>query len=208
MKLYLHPASPNCMSVLMAARHLRVPLERHFIDLMAGEQREAAYLAVNPNGTVPTLCDDGFVLWETIAILQYLAARQGDTPLWPRNERTRADIARWQTWSLAHWTPALQPYVFENLFKGLRNLGGPDAAVIRAADAQLRRYGGILDTHLRDREWVVGERLTLADISLSAYLMYAEPARIPLDDFANIRRWFEGIQTLPTWRAVQPQARP
>ena len=206
MKLYLHPASPNCVTVLMTAAYLGVRLETQTVDLFKGEQMNPDYLAINPNGTVPTLCDGDFVLWECNAINQYLAAKAPGNSLWPSDERTRADIARWQFWAICQWLPSLQPYVFENLFKRLKGLGAPDPAVLQSAAEKFNRFALVLDRHLAGREFLVGKSLTLADITAVSYLMYAEPARFPLGDYPNIRRWFKTIQALPSWSEAQPPA--
>src|SRR6185437_2351446 len=109
MKLYLHPASPNCMVVLAVATQLEIALDTETIDLFAGQQRSPDYLAINPNGAVPALRDGDFLLSESNAIIQYLADGKPGNPLWPQDRQRRADIARWQFWSLAHWLPALRP---------------------------------------------------------------------------------------------------
>jgi glutathione S-transferase len=207
MKLYLHPASPNCVTVLMTAIHSGIALETEFVDLMQGANREPGYLALNPNGRVPTLMDGEFALWESSAIMQYIAAMKPGNPLWPNDERVRADIARWQFWAVCHWAPALQPFVWENLFKRLKGMGGPDAAALVRAEENFHRWAAVLDGHLAARDHLVGEALTLADISAAAYLMYAKPACVPLQDCPEIRRWFASIEALPAWQRALPDPR-
>jgi glutathione S-transferase len=204
MRLYMHPASPNCMAIMMVASQLGRSLETQFVDLMKGDNARTEFLSVNPNGYVPTLIDGEFVLWETIAILQYLAASTGDTPLWPRDEQKRADIARWQTWSLAHWTPALQSFIFQNLFKKMRGMGDPDPAAIAEGETKLERFGGVLNNHLSGRRFATGDQLTLADISLAAYLIYARQAHIPVERFPNVARWYDTVAATPSWKASHP----
>lgn len=200
MKLYMHPASPNVRAVLMTADLLKVPLEKQLVDAMAGEHLTPAYLNVNPNGLFPVLVDGDFVLWETIPIMQYLASKKAGNALWPDDDRSRADICRWQCWSLAHWSPALRTYIFENMFKRLKGLGEPDPQLVKNGEAAYHRLASILDAHLQAREYVSGPRLTLADLSVSSYLMYATAARIPLDPYANIRRWFGLVQSQSAWQ--------
>ncbi len=199
MKLYSHPASPNCVAVRMTAAQLDIALEIEFVDLLGGAQHAPAFRAINPNGLVPSLVDDAFVLWETQAIIQYLAAGVPDTPLWPDNARSRADIARWQFWAVAHWMPALRPFLYENLFKALKGEGGPDPAVLEKADVAFEPPARVLDNCLGDRSFAVGEGMTLADIALASYLMYARPARIPLQKYPRIRRWLDTIERMPSW---------
>lgn len=206
MKLYSHPASPNCVAVLATAAHLGIALETEFVDLLKGAQHEPAFLAINPNGTVPVLQDGDFILWESSAIMQLLAASKPGNTLWPDDKRTRADIARWQFWSTAQWIPAIQPYIFENLFKKIKGSGEPDAAVLEKAEAGFSRYARVLDRHLTGRSHLVGSSVTLADLSVGSYLMYAQAARLPWEGYSNIQRWFASIEVLPAWRAVRAPA--
>jgi glutathione S-transferase len=202
MKLYMHPASPNVRAVRVVAHLLGIPLATVHVDAMAGEHRTDPYLLMNPNGLFPVLADDDFTLWETVPIMQYLASTKPGTSLWPAGSREQADICRWQCWSLAHWSPALRPYIYENFFKRLKGEGEPDASVIRANEETYHRFARVLDTQLGGHEYLVGSQLTLADISACSYLMYAEVAHIPLERYANIRRWLEGIERLPAWQAT------
>jgi glutathione S-transferase len=207
MKLYLHPNAPNCMKVVMTAAQLDVTLESEFVDLFQGAQRAPAFLDVNPNGTVPALRDRDFVLWESNAIMQYVAAMRPGNTLWPADERRRADISRWQCWELAHWSPAVGTYLRENMFKALKGLGGPDPEALRKGDEKYHPLARLLDGHLASREFLVGEELTLADISVAAYLMYARPARVPLEDYRHMRRWLARMEGLPSWKSAQPPPR-
>ena len=207
MKLYLHPNAPNCMKVVMTAAQLNISLESELVDLFQGAQHAPGYLAVNPNGTVPTLRDGDFVLWESNAIMQYVAAMRPANTLWPTNERHRADISRWQCWELAHWSPAVGTYLRENMFKALKGQGDPDPEALRRGDEKYHPLASLLDRHLGSRDFLVGDGLTLADISVAAFLMYARPARVPLDDYQNIRSWLARLEALPSWKVAQPPPR-
>ena len=102
MKLYGFPPSPNTWQVRALADYLGVPLEFEFVDLTKGGSRTPAFLAINPTGRTPALVDGDFKLWETLAIMQYVASKKPNA-LWPNDARIRADITRWQSWNLAHW---------------------------------------------------------------------------------------------------------
>src|SRR6185437_17070246 len=139
MKLYGFPPSPNTWKVRAVAAYLKLPLELEIVDLTKGAQRAPAYLALNPTGRTPTLIDGDFKLWESNAIMNYIA---GKTPnsLWPNDARTRADIAHWQFWQLAHWSgEACGPLTFQRLVKKLLNIGPPDEAVIAKATEAFNR---------------------------------------------------------------------
>ena len=102
MKLYGFPPSPNTWQVRALASYLGVPLEFEFVDLSKGGSQTPAFLAINPTGRTPALVDGDFKLWETMAIMQYTAGKKPNA-LWPNDSRMRADITRWQSWTLAHW---------------------------------------------------------------------------------------------------------
>ena len=148
MKLYGFPASPNTWKVRALAAYLKMPLEFEFVDLIKGAQQTPAYLALNPTGRTPTLVDGDFKLWESNAILQYLASKNA-TPLYPNDAKGRADISRWQCWDLAHWgAQACQPLTFENLVKKFVNLGAPDEAAVAKATEAFNKEAKMLDAHL------------------------------------------------------------
>src|SRR5580698_2908951 len=99
MKLFHHPMSANARRAVMTALHLRAPVDLVFVDLAKGAQREPQFLRRNPNGKVPVLEDDGFLLWESHAIMQYLAEKTPGQTLYPEGHRDRADVNRWLFWS-------------------------------------------------------------------------------------------------------------
>jgi len=206
MKLYTHPMSSNARKVVIAAQLLDIAVDLELVDLTKGAQRRPEYLAINPNGKVPVLDDAGFVLWESDAILQYLAARRPGNALFPEEARARADVARWQFWSLAHWLPAVQILVFERMFKPMLQMGEPDPVEIGKGEERFHRFAGVLDGCLRGREYLVGNALTFADISVAVHLMYAQGAQLPLENYPQIRRWFLQIQALPAWKKTAPPA--
>lgn len=203
MKLYYHPISSNSRKVRITGGLLGVQIEQHIVDMLAGGQGDPAYTALNPNALLPTLEDDDFVLWESNAICQYIASKVPND-LWPDNTRVRADIARWQFWEPSHWVPAIRVFVIENMFKERMGWGAPDPVELKKAEDTFRRFATVLNSHLGARDYLVGDGLTLADISVSVHLMYAEPAKLPLADFPNVEQWFAGIEALPQWRDTAP----
>lgn len=200
MHLYIHPASPNCVAVLAVARRLRMKLEVRHVDLFNGEQRQPEFLALNPNGLVPVLVDDDFVLWETAAILEYLASIGSPDSLLPDQPRQRADVLRWLAWGLAHWNPSLQPFIFERLFKPIKGLGEPDEPRLATMQPKLDQCAMLLDASLARGAYLGGDRPTVADYHLAAYPMYAEQARIDLQPYRNLSRWLERMHALDEWQ--------
>jgi glutathione S-transferase len=208
MKLYFHPLSGNSRRVLLVAAHLEVPLERIVIDLPKGEQRGAPHLARNPNGRVPVLDDDGFRLWESRAIMQYLAEKTAGQSLLPSEPRARANVNRWLFWCAAHMAPANTILVFENFVKGLTGRGAADPTEVARGEALFTQHARVLDGHLANRTWIAEERLTLADLSLAAGFALAGPGRLPIREFTNLRAWLERVQELEAWKRSAPPMPP
>jgi len=205
MKLYYHPNSPNCMDVLATANHLGIQLDLQLVDLLKGAQKDPGFLKLNPNGKVPTLVDGDFVLWESNAIMQYIASTKPDNSLWPAGDRVRADIARWQFWQASQWNKATGMLVWENMIKKFLNLGAPDPARIKEGEELFHASAAVLEAHLKGRNCLVGKDLTLADFSVAAMLVYAGPARLPWDKYENIRVWYGRLETLDSWKKALPR---
>ncbi|MEO7110961.1 MAG: glutathione S-transferase family protein [Polyangiaceae bacterium] len=208
MNLYFHPLSGNSRRVLLTATHLDVPLERIVIDLTKNEQRGVPHLARNPNGRVPVLEDNGFVLWESRAIMQYLCDKTLGQTLLPTDAQGRAEVNRWLFWCAAHMAPPEAILVQENFVKPLT--GRPtDAAELERGLTLFAQNAPILDSHLAGKTWVAQDHLTLADFSLAAGLALAGPAKFPMADYPNIRAWLARVQELDAWKktATPPPAR-
>src|SRR6266545_3307458 len=204
MKLYGIPPSPNTWKVRAVAAHLGLPLDFQAVDVAKGEQRSPGYLALNPTGRTPTLVDGSVVLWESTAIMQYLASSKPNT-LWPNDPRARADIMRWQSWQLQHWgKEACDPLLFERVVKSFFNWGSPDAAVEEKATAAFHREAQVLDAHLSKQRHLAGDDFTLADFSVAAPLFHAQAADFPLAPYARIQEWFGRVSALPAWQATAP----
>jgi glutathione S-transferase len=205
MRLYVHRLSPNGLKAIITAEHCGSPVDLVDIDLGAGEQHGAAYRAINPNGRVPTLVDGNFVLWESNAIMQYLAEKAGERSIWPDDPRARADIARWQFWDVAHLGPAAKPFQWEYLIKAMVGLGDPDEAALAAAEAPFRACADVLEATLGKRPYLT--EFTLADISIAATLIYVEAASMPVADYSALQGWRQQVSAIPAWAASRPQAR-
>ncbi len=208
MKLYYHPNSPNCTDVLATANQLGIELDLELVELMKGAQKDPAFLKLNPNGKVPTLVDGDFVIWESNAIMQYIASTKPGNSLWPAGVRVRADIARWQFWQASQWNKATGMLVWENMIKKFLNLGAPDPAKIKEGEELFHASAAVLDGHLKDRQYLVGNGLTLTDFSVAASLIYARPARLPLEKYENIRAWYARIESLDAWKKALPAMMP
>lgn len=204
MKLYYNPMSPNVRRVRLTAAVLGIELEEKKLDFAKGEHKNPEYLALNPNGAVPTLVDDDFVLTESRAIMQYLASKKPESGLLPRDEKARADVTRWQFWDSSHLSPHLGALAMEKLFKGMMGLGDPDARKVEEALSSFRRFASVLNKRLEGRQYIVGSALTLADLTIASSLMYVKQAEAPLAEFPNVEAWWSRISGLDAWKKTNP----
>lgn len=204
MKLYFFPPSPNSRRAHAVALHLELPSEFEMINLQAGEQRTPEFLALNPTGRIPVLQDGDFVLWESNAIMQYLAS-QVETSLWPDDAKSRADIMRWQSWQMSHWAKGTQPLQFERFVKKVLNLGDPDEQVLEKATDIFHQEAKVLNDHLATCDYLVNNTLTLADFAVASNLTYGAIAQFPLKPYPHIRDWYARIETLPAWQQTAPK---
>jgi glutathione S-transferase len=204
MKLYYNPMSPNVRRVRLTAAVLGIDLEEKKLDFAKGEHKNPEYLALNPNGAVPTLVDGDFVLTESRAIMQYLASKKPEAGLLPRDEAARADVTRWQFWDASHFSPQLATLAFERLLKGMMGLGDPDTRKIEEALGNFRRFGAVLNKRLDGKQYVVGSALTVADLTLGSSLMYAKQAEVPVGEFPNVQSWFARISEMDAWKRTSP----
>lgn len=204
MKLYMNTASPNVRRVRLTAAVLEMPLDEEALDFAKGEHKRPEYLALNPNGAVPTLVDGDFVLTESRAIMQYLASKKPESGLLPRDERRRADVTRWQFWDAAHFSPQLGTLTFQRVIKPMLGLGAPDAAKVDEAMAGVRRFAAVLDARLAGTSYVVGDALTLADLTLASSLMYADKTGAPLDASPNVQAWLARLTAMDAWKKTSP----
>jgi glutathione S-transferase len=198
MKLYTNLFSPNARKVHAVANELGIELETQTVDLRAGEQRTPEYLALNPNGKVPTLVDDDTVMWESNAIICYLAGK-GDNDLWPKSAK-RYDILRWMFWESNHLTNALNRLFGEKFFKR----DNPDQSVIERATKDFRKYAKILDANLSDKRFVTGDTLTLADFAIGVGFGYIQTLALPVEGLDNLNRWWSALSDTPSGRILLP----
>ncbi|XP_068622115.1 glutathione S-transferase D7-like [Battus philenor] len=185
-KIYYHPISPPCRAVLMTARVLGLQVELVFVKILEGEQKSPEFLKMNPQHTVPTIDDGGFILWESRAIMAYLVNAYGrEDTLYPKNPRQRAvvdqrlyyDITLFQKYADLYW-PVLffgQEYSEENA-------------------AKLNEVLGWLNSMLEGRAFVAGDNLSIADITIAVTLTNLEAFGFDYSAHQNVAKWFERMK--------------
>lgn len=185
------------------AEYLDLPIDYVFVDLRKGEQSAPAYLALNPNGKVPTLVDGDKSIWEADAIICYLAQR-AESALWPRTAQQQIEVFRWFSWNNQHFYRYGGALYFEHLVKPWVGLGGPDPAKVAEAQGFFRKHAGVLNQHLKGRKWLLGDDLSVADFAVGVALPYAKSAAMPLEEFPEVQRWHDQLNAFDAWRNPFP----
>jgi glutathione S-transferase len=206
MKLYQFPLSPNCQKVVAIAHEVGLKLDIVNVDLFKGQARSPELLAKNPNGRVPILEDGDFVLWESNAILGYVAAKADRSDLAPTAPREKANVDRWLAWSNAHYAPAIRKVAFERIVKKLGGLGAPDENVVKAGTEEFAAVAKVLDESLAGKEYVCG-RITIADFAMATYAALCESCGLDLSPYPNARTWLGRMLSRESMRRTLADAR-
>jgi glutathione S-transferase len=202
MKLHTVPGSPNSRKVEAVIAHLGLEVKIRHYDLFNGELRRPDYLMLNPNAMAPTLEDGDFVLWESSAIMQYLADKAGDESLLPREARLRAEVTRWQIWGTVHFNQAFGTLAFETVAKQKFGIGPGDPVLIRQAQDQMARFAPVLDARVAGRACLVGNDITLADYSTIVFESYRPLVPVDWTPYHHLNQYFDRLKQAPAWQKV------
>ncbi|XP_013786297.1 glutathione S-transferase 1-like isoform X1 [Limulus polyphemus] len=184
---YYFPLSAPCRAVDMVAGHLDIPLKKKFVNTWQGEQLKSEFLKLNPTHTVPTINDSGFVLWESRAIITYLADLYGkDDVFYPSNRRKRAVVDRMLYFDMGSLYRAIIDFQIPIMFRGEE----PDAGKERVLLEKL----AFLEQFLTDYPYVAGENLTVADLSILASVTFLEAIDFTLSSFPKIEAWLQRLR--------------
>jgi len=186
--LYIFPLSAPCRAVMMTAKAADIHLELKTIDLFKGEQKEEAFLKINPDHTVPTLAIPGVItLWESRAIQQFLLDMYvPNHSLYPRDPVRRARIDRLQQYSLSEVNTAVRNYIRPQLLERKQ----PEPEKIVAVENVLT----YLDNILKDSKYLAADHLTVADLSIIADLAMLDLKDWAFDRWEHVKRWRDAIR--------------
>ncbi|WP_336488609.1 glutathione S-transferase family protein [Methylobacterium nigriterrae] len=202
-RLWGRANSINVQKVLWGLDELGLPYERIEAGGAHGVVGDAAYRAMNPNGLVPTLQEDAFVLWESNAILRYLARRNGGPLALPEDAHERAWIDQWLDWQATSFTPAMRDAFWQRIrVEETRR----DEAAIAASLSATERHAETLDRHLHDRGFVVGTRFSIADLALGCAAHRWLHLPLPRIRRPALERWYAAIAARPAAACVMRQA--
>lgn len=186
--------SHNVKKVVWLAEEIGLEYVRH--DVGGSFGMDAAYLALNPNALVPTIEDNGLVLWESNAILRYLAARHAPH-LWPDDLIQRAQADKWMDWQFAY--ADAQRDVFLMLVRKPKDQHDP--AVIAKGSADTARMMVMIESVLSRQPWLTGAQFGIADIPMGTYAHTWFTLDMPRPDLPHVRRWYEALQSRPGYKA-------
>lgn len=168
------------------------------LDLLKGEQKKPDYLKLNPNGKVPTLVDDGFVLWESNAILLYLAEKFPTTKLLPIDAHDRARMFQWLLFEQTTFRPPLSFLVRQTRFTPPEQ---QDAKGIEQAWAEVRVNMGILQSALSGREYIGGS-LSIADLAVLPYVYLAKDLGTDVSSWPRVEAYWQRLSARPSWQKI------
>lgn len=204
MKLYHFPMSPNTVKVMAVMNKLGIKPEEVVLDLTKGETHNPDYKAVNPNALIPTLVDGDFVLWESNAIMLYLAEKH-DSDLLPKDLQGRAEVNKWLSWQLAHFGRGIGMAVFERVAPNFIEGYQVDEGALKKGLEMIERFVPVLDAHVADRKFVLGDKPSLADIALAASLIHWRMAKLPLEGYTKMLAWYDRVCQLDYFKDALPQ---
>jgi glutathione S-transferase len=195
-------SSVNVQKVVWCADELGLAYERTDVGGAFGGNDQPDYLAKNPNGLIPVIEDDGLVLYESNAIVRYLAAKHGAGTLWPHDLVKRADADRWMEWQSTGFTPAMQVAFWQlcRTPEDKRDAKGTEASLQKS-----EKFAAVIDAHLANREHVACGAFTPADIVVgcAAHRWLGLPAR--KEPRPHLERWYAALRNRPGAQQVLAQ---
>jgi glutathione S-transferase len=202
MKIYQHPFSSAAFKVRALVHELGLPVELINVDLMKGEHKSPEFLAKNPNGKVPTLEDNGFFLWESNAILCYLAAQKPEAGLLPTDARGMARVQQWLQWHATTFSPSTNEVMGETVYAKFFNRA-KDEAKYAAGLEKVRKDLAVLERTLAGQEFLCG-KLSIADFSLVSSLLLRSAMGVDLEAFPNVKAWVARMESRESVRKSLP----
>ena len=187
LKIYGANLSSPANKIRMTAHVLDLEYEYIQINIREGENRTKEYLALHPAGKVPAIDDDGFVLFESDAIIKYLAVSEASS-LYPEDIKQRAIIDQWIDFVSIHVSGAMGRVVFNRVFASFAKVP-VDERSLNDGIKFLGRFLPVIDQQLSKSKYLAGERFSLADIDLLTSIDPAEVADIDLSSYENIVKW-------------------
>ena len=199
--LYGVPGSRAFRTIWML-EELGVPYENVPTHFATGDTKKPEFLALNPNGHIPTLVDDGVPYWESMAINLYLA-RKYDKGLQPKTLEGEAHAIQWSFWAMTEVEYPLLDVLMHRMFLPAEQR---DPKLAEAGLAKLQAPLGVLNAHLADRKYILGDQYTVADVNLASVLSWSTLVGVDLAPFPNLARWLKECASRPAAKTANAKA--
>jgi glutathione S-transferase len=186
--------------VLWMAKELGLEYEHVKVDFATGETRQPAHLALNPNGHIPVIDDDGVILWESMAINLYLAKKYGAGGLYPNRLEDEAHAWQWSLWGM---TEVERPLLTAMMNRAVFPEDKRDAVAADAAEKTLAQPLWVLDGALAPAAHLLGAQFTVADLNVASILAWARPAQIDMSAFPKVAQWLKNCAERPAARGAR-----
>ena len=191
LRIFGRISSINVQKVVWCAHELGLPFERTDIGGAFGGTDTPAYRAMNPNGLVPVIDDDGFVMWESNAIVRYLVAGHSEGNLWPDSLKARAGADRWMDWQATELGPTMRDAFIQLVRTAPEKRDQTKAAASAKASERLI---AILDEHLAKRDYVTGRAFTMGDIPVGLQIHRWLGMAVPRAPRPNVEAWYARLR--------------
>jgi glutathione S-transferase len=203
MKLYGHPMSTCTRKVLTVLQEKGHEAQFVLVDIMKGEQKQPDYIAKHPFGVVPLLEDDGFIVYESRAIIRYLDGKLSGLSLTPTDLKARAMMDQWLSVEQSYFASPVIKILMQRVI--IPSQGGQtDQAVVSDAQTEVVKALDVADKALAKQEYFAGSTFSLADIGWMPYVQYLFTASCGdlVTGRANINNWWKRVSTRPSWVKV------
>jgi len=200
MKIYGFPASTCTRKVLMTLNEKDYPYEFISVDIRSGEQKQPEHLARHPFGVVPVMDDDGFMLYESRAIIHYLDAKLTNNPLMPKDVKNFGEMEQWMNVEQSYLSfPAVQ--LVKQLYFAKMQRIAPDTAIIEGAMPKVEYALDVAEKRLVKQPYFAGSTFSLADITWMPYIEYLFPSGLGelVNDRVALKAWWERVSARPSW---------
>jgi len=198
MELFIHhEASPYVRKVLLVCEELGVQLKECKVD-WTSPNAMAAFREINPNGKFPALRNRDLVIWESNAIIIYLAQHYKARRMVGRDAETMARVNQWLFWELAHFAAVANPLASARM-GNVSPLSVPEEALFE----EFRRLCAVVDRQLLSQSYLADDEPTLPDFAIAADLTYVVEADLPVADYANLAAWFDRMRERESWRSTE-----
>jgi glutathione S-transferase len=191
LKIWGRMSSINVKKVVWTAQELALDMQRTEAGGLFGVVKTPQYMALNPNSLVPVIEDEDYVLWESNVIVRYLAAKHAMGQMYPTDLRERFDAERWMDWQQTTLNPASRPGFWQLVRTPPEQR---NAALIEESNAAVEELMAVLDAHLAQRSFMVGERFTMADIPVACEIHRWFGLPQQRQSRPHIERWYDSIR--------------